>query len=98
MRNKGGHAIRHLVKEKLIQETGSLESRVAAFSRMATPILENPVHTAPWRIGGDQGRAFRGNVNGRTVAIIVATEGAWQGKVIGAIVPDSNQLEIMNSR
>jgi RHS repeat-associated protein len=98
MRNDGGHAIRHFGEEKLIPNTGSLQSRVAAFGRIAIPILENPVHTAPWRIGGTQGRAFLGNVNGRPVAIIVATEGAFQGKVIGAIAPDPSQLAIMNSR
>jgi RHS repeat-associated protein len=98
MRKEGGHAIRHLIEENLIANRGTLASQRAAFSRIAIPILENPTHTAPWRMGGDQGRAFLGVVDGRNVAIVVATAGPWQGKVIGAFVPDSNQLEVMNSR
>jgi hypothetical protein len=97
MRGGGGHAIRHL-EGNLIPNTGSLQSRVDAFNKIATPILENPTHVADWRIGGTQGRAFLGEVNGQNLAIVVAKEGLHQGKVISSFIPDTNQLKLLLSR
>lgn len=51
MRNGGGHAIRKL-QGVIIPNTGSLASRVRAFKNIAIPILEKPLHSASWRIGG----------------------------------------------
>jgi len=62
MRKGGGHAIRHL-EGVLIPDKGSLETRLEAFRKLATPILENPVHSADWRMGGTPGRAFLGAVD-----------------------------------
>ena len=97
MRNGGGHAIRHL-EGILIPKNGSLQSRLEAFQALATPILENPVHAANWRIGATEARAFLGNVNGQNVVVVVAKEGAYQGKVISSFIPDSNQLSLLLSR
>ncbi|MEZ5610450.1 MAG: DUF637 domain-containing protein, partial [Rhodocyclaceae bacterium] len=97
MRGGGGHAIRHL-EGVLIPNMGSLQSRVEAFKVIATPILENPVHTANWRIGATQGRAFLGSANGQDLVIVVAKDGPHQGKVISAFVPDANQLNLILSR
>ena len=63
--------------------------------KLPTPFT---THSAPWRIGATQAQAFLGQVNGQTVAIIVAKEGAQAGKVISAFVPDANQLSLMLSR
>lgn len=97
MRNGGGHAIRHL-EGNLIPNTGSLQSRVDAFKALATPILENPVHTANWRIHATEGRAFLGSVDGQDLVIVVAKDGPHQGRVISSFVPDSNQLSLILSR
>ncbi len=97
MRGGGGHAIRKL-EGKLIPNTGSLASRVEAFSQIAKPILENPMHTANWRVGATQGRVFLGKVGDDMLAIVVASEGPYQGKVLTAFIPDVNQLKLMLSR
>ncbi len=94
---KEGHAIRHLEGD-IIPNTGSLESRVAAFKDVATSILTSPTKTAPWRVGATNGRAFLGSSNGKNVVVVVATDGPKQGKVITSFVPDANQLSIINSR
>jgi hypothetical protein len=97
MRGGGGHAIRHL-QGTLIPNTGSLASRVDAFKALAVPILENPVHTADWRIGATLGRAFVGKVNGTDLVVVVAKEGPYQGQVISSFVPDANQLSLILAR
>ncbi len=97
MRGGGGHAIRK-IQGKLIPNTGSLASRVEAFSQIAKPILENPMHTANWRVGATQGRVFLGKVGDDVLAIVVASEGPYQGKVLTAFIPDVNQLKLMLSR
>jgi RHS repeat-associated protein len=97
MRNGGGHAIRHL-QGSLIPNTGSLTSRLDAFKAIAIPILENPLHTANWRIGETMGRAFLGKVNGKDVVIVIAKEGPYQGQVISAFEPDANQLTLILGR
>jgi hypothetical protein len=97
MRGGGGHAIRHL-EGSLIPSGGSLQSRVDAFTDIAIPILESPVHTASWRIGAFEGRAFLGIVDGRSVVVVVAKDGPYSGKVISAFFPDQNQLNLILSR
>ncbi|MDV7341750.1 filamentous hemagglutinin N-terminal domain-containing protein [Terasakiella sp. A23] len=93
-----GHAIRHLETSGIIPNTGSLSSRVEAFKEIANPILTSPTKTVDWRIGTTNGRAFLGDVNGETIAIIVAKDGPRQGKVVASFIPDANQLEIMLKR
>ncbi|WP_138985732.1 RHS repeat domain-containing protein, partial [Xanthomonas sacchari] len=97
MRGGGGHAIRHL-EGVVIPNVGSLQSRVDAFKNIARPILENPTHTADWKIGATQGRAFLGNVGGHDVVIVVAKDGPLEGKVISSFIPDANQLKIILER
>lgn len=97
MRGGGGHAIRKL-EGVFIPNGGSLQSRVDAFKALATPILENPIHAANWRIGATQGRAFLGSVDGQHVVVVVAKDGPYQGKVISSFIPDSNQLDLILSR
>jgi uncharacterized protein RhaS with RHS repeats len=97
LRSGGGHAIRHL-EGSIIPNTGSLQSRLDAFKEIAIPILENPLHSVDWRIGSTQGRAFVGNVNGYNVAIVVAKEGPYKGKVISSFIPDENQLFLMKNK
>ena len=79
-------------RSHLIPDTGSLRSRVHAFSAMALPILENPLHSAEWRVGANFGRGFLGSVNGQNVMIVVAKDGPYQGKVLTLFIPDTNQL------
>ena len=71
---------------------------MTAACEVATPILTNPTKTAPWRVGATNGKAFLGNSNGKNVVVVVATDGPKQGKVITSIVPDLNQISIINSR
>lgn len=97
MRNGGGHAIRH-IEGTLIPKTGSLQSRVEAFKALATPILENPIHSTNWRIGATEATAYLGKSAGQNVAIVVAKDGPHAGKVIGAFIPDANQLKLMLGR
>lgn len=93
----GGHAMKYLVGT-LTPDRGSLQSRRDAFKALAIPILENPMHAAPWSIGGTDGRAFLGNVGGRNLAIVVSTAGPYQGKVFSAFYPDDKQLSILLSK
>jgi hypothetical protein len=97
MRNGGGHAIRH-IEGTLIPKTGSLQSRVEAFKALATPILEKPIHSTNWRIGATEATAYLGKSAGQNVAIVVAKDGPHAGKVIGAFIPDANQLKLMLGR
>ena len=52
----------------------------------------------PWRVGTTIGRAFLAEVDGKTLAIIVAADGPRQGRVITVFVPDANQPSIMTGR
>ncbi len=98
MNRGGGHAIRHL-EGTLIPNTGSLASRVDAFSDVVRPILQNPDHVAAWNIGGVNGTAYIATTsNGRQIAVIIANEGPYAGKVLSAFFPDANQLAIMLGR
>jgi hypothetical protein len=56
------------------------------------------VHTADWRIGATNARAFLGNVKGQDVVIVIAKDGPQQGKVISSFIPDANQLNLILSR
>jgi hypothetical protein len=93
-----GHQLKHLRDEGLIPNTGSPQSQLDAFNSKVRPILRAPEHTAAWRIGNTNARAFLGEIDNTRVAVIVATDGPKQGKVLTAIVPDANQLQIMMSR
>ena len=97
MRAGGGHAIRHL-EGKVLPNTGSLQSRVEKFKDIAIPILEKPQHTANWRVGATEGKAFLGNAEGKKIVIVVAKEGPHQGKIISSFIPDENQLKLILSR
>ena len=97
MAGGGGHAIRHLQGD-IIPNSGSLASRLEAFKKIATPILESPLHTGNWRVGGTQGRAFLGRVDGRNVVIVVAMDGPHRGKVITSFIPDARQVELLYGR
>jgi hypothetical protein len=92
MRSGGGHAMRHLIEEGLIPNSGSLSARAGMFERMISPILVGPAKTFDWKLGGTQSRAFVGQSDGRPVVVFVAKEGPYQGRVLSAIVPDSNQI------
>lgn len=49
-------------------------------------------------MGGADGLAYIGEIDGTTVAIVVAMEGKYAGKVHEAIKPGSQQLGTMLSR
>ena len=93
MRSGGGHAIRHLRDEGLIANSGSLDSQVAQFEQLTSPILRSPAKTFDWALGGTMTRAFAGSAGGREVVVFVAKEGKYQGKVLTAVVPDATQIE-----
>lgn len=93
MRSEGGHAIRHLRDEGLIANSGSLDSQVAQFEQLTSPILRSPAKTFDWTFGGTMTRAFAGSAGGREVVVFVAKEGKYQGKVLTAVVPDATQIE-----
>lgn len=95
MRNGGGHAIIHFQHDGIISKVGSLAARVDEFKNLVTPFLTNPNFTAPWRVGVTQGRAFLREHNGETLAVVVARDGPFKGKVISAFKPDPVQLHIM---
>ncbi len=92
MRSGGGHAMRHLMDEGLIPNSGSLASRAGIFEDLTSPILRNPSSTFNWRLGDTATRAFAGQAGGRQVVVFVAKEGPYQGRVISAVVPDANQV------
>ena len=95
MRAGGGHAIRHLEAAGLIPSAGSLASRVRAFEHIAVPILENPAYTFPWTLGGLPTRGFLGTYQGQRIALCVAQEGPYQGKVVASLIPTPEQLMAM---
>jgi YD repeat-containing protein len=92
MRSGGGHAMRHLMDEGLMPNSGSLASRAQIFEDLTSPILRNPSHSFDYRLGDTLSRAFAGQVGGRDVVVFVAKEGLYQGRVLSAVVPDANQL------
>lgn len=77
MRSGGGHAMRHLIDEGLIPNSGSLASRASTFQDLTSPILTNPSATFNWRLGDTATRAFAGQAGGRQVVVFVATEGPY---------------------
>lgn len=92
MRSGRGHAMCHLIDEGLIPNSGSLASRATTFQDLTSPILRNPSATFNWRLGDTATMAFAGQAGGRQVAVFVAKEGPYQGRVISAVVPDANQV------
>lgn len=84
MRGGGGHAMRRLISEGLIPNSGSLASRVEAMKGLLTPILENPSYSFSWRVGATQARGFIGNFGGQNLFTFVATEGPYAGQVISS--------------
>lgn len=92
MRSGGGHAMRHLMDEGLIPNSGSLASRAGLFEDLTSPILTSPAKTFDWTLGNTATRAFAGEAGGRQVVVFVAKEGPYQGKVLSAVVPDAGQI------
>ncbi|MGO1003638.1 hemagglutinin repeat-containing protein [Lysobacter sp. CA196] len=92
MRSGGGHAMRHLIDEGLIQNAGALSGRARQFEILTSPILQAPTATFDWKLGVTQSRAFVGEVAGKPVVVFVAKEGPYNGRVLSAIVPDKNQM------
>ncbi len=92
MRSGGGHAMRHLIKEGLIPNAGSLAQRAQQFERLTSPILTSPSKTFDWVLGGTSTRAFAGTAAGRQVVRFVAKEGPYQGRVLSSVVPDAKQV------
>jgi hypothetical protein len=92
MRSGGGHAMRHLMDEGLIPNSGSLASRAGLFEDLTSPILTNPAKTFDWKLGNTATRAFAGQAGGKQVVVFVAKEGPYQGKVLSAVVPDAGQM------
>src|SRR5688572_911760 len=92
MRSGGGHAMRDLIDEGLIPNAGSLASRAARFQELVAPILTGPAKAFDWKLGGSAARAFAGEAGGRQVVVFVAKEGAYQGRVLSAIIPDAAQI------
>ena len=62
MRSGGGHAMRKLISEGLIPNSGSLSSRVQTMKNLLTPVLESPARSFNWRVGATQAKGFIGNV------------------------------------
>lgn len=91
MRSGGGHAMRHLIDEGIIPNSGSLPSRAQIFQNLTSPILVNPSTSFDWKLGETASKAFSGQINGKTVVVFVAKEGPYQGQVMSAIVPDTAQ-------
>lgn len=92
MRSGGGHAMRHLIDEGLIPNSGNLASRASLFEDLTSPILRNPSSSFNWQLGDTATRAFAGEAGGSQVVVFVAKEGPYAGRVISAVVPDANQV------
>lgn len=92
MNKGGGHAIKHLVKDGTIPNVGSLATKVAEFRRIVVPILENPLKSFNGWVGVTKARVFVGEVNGRKLAVFVATDGPFKGKVISSFFPNAQKL------
>jgi hypothetical protein len=94
MRGGGGHAMRKLIDEGLIPNSGSLASRTTLFQKLLAPVLQNPTHTFNWSVGGPGGvksKGFIGKVGGRDVFVFVAKEGPYQGRVLtSGVVQESD--------
>jgi RHS repeat-associated protein len=86
MPNGGGHAIRHLMNEGLISNSGSLASRVEQFSEFATRIMRNPIATYQRSLRGVQVIGYEGYQAGKRVVVYVAQEGQYAGKVISSVI------------
>jgi hypothetical protein len=92
MRKDGGHAMRHLIQEGLIPNSGSFAKRLEQFKELTSPILARPVKTFDWKLGATSARAMVGEVDGKSVVVFVAKEGPFQGRILSALVPDEVQI------
>lgn len=79
------------IHSRIGRGSGSLASRAARFQELVAPILRSPAKTFDWRVGNTAARAFAGEASGSKVVVFVAKEGAYQGRVLSAIVPDAAQ-------
>jgi hypothetical protein len=95
MNRQGGHAIRKLEALGYIPQTGNLASRVKAFEKFVTPILTSPTHSFDYKVGKYWTRGFAQKIDNQWLAVFVAKEGPYQGKVVTAFFPDPNQIVIM---
>ncbi|MFF3325201.1 Hint domain-containing protein [Streptomyces sp. NPDC002889] len=92
MNKGGGHAMRHLIKDGLIPNKGSVASQAAYFQKKFSPVLTSPDKTFDWKIGGTQAKGFAAKADGRVVVLFVAKEGPYQGKVLSAMVPGAQNM------
>jgi hypothetical protein len=88
----GGHAMRHLIKAGVIPNKGSVATQLKYFQDNYSQVLTSPDRTFDWKTGDTNARAFAKKINGQVVAIIVAKEGPYQGKIITAMVPNAKKL------
>lgn len=92
MNKEGGHATRHFVQDGLIDDKGSLASKVAKFKELTQPILQHPSKVFPWTVFNVPCTGYAGVVNGRKVVVFVAGSGAYAGKVLTAVVATPDQI------
>ncbi|MGW2274160.1 polymorphic toxin-type HINT domain-containing protein [Streptomyces yangpuensis] len=93
MNKGGGHAMRHLIKDGLLPNKGSVESQRKIFEEKFSPNLTNPDQTFDWKLGGNQAKGFAKTVDGKVVVLFVAKDGPYQGKIIGAFAPTPENIE-----
>ncbi|MEV6593563.1 polymorphic toxin-type HINT domain-containing protein [Streptomyces acidicola] len=92
MNKGGGHAVRHLIKDGLIPNKGSVASQVKYFQDNFGHVLTSPEKTFDWKIGGTQAKGFAKKVDGKVVVIFVAKEGPYQGKILSSMVPGAKNM------
>lgn len=90
--------MRHLIDEGLIPNAGSLQARAKAFEELASPIITKPTKAVDWSVGDTATCAFAGQAGAKDAVVFVAKGGPYQGRVVGAIVPDANQVKAMGLR
>lgn len=93
MNKGGGHAMSRFVSQYgYIPNSGSLASKKALFDELVTPILKNPWAIRDGHLAGTAGHAYVGFIEGRMVAVFVASEGPYAGKVISAFQVNNIQV------
>jgi len=92
MNKGGGHAMQHFIEDGLLADKGSVATKLEKFKELTRGILESPVKTFQWKIGGTMSDAYAGIVNGKRVVIFVAAEGPYAGKVLSAVVPGAANI------
>ncbi|MGC4876490.1 polymorphic toxin-type HINT domain-containing protein [Micromonospora sp. DT43] len=96
MRADGGHAMRRLVGD-IVPNVGSNEVKRQAFENITSSILTSPQKTFDWTLGGTGGirnKGFIGQVNGKTVALFVAKEGEYAGRVTSSKIVTPEDLKL----